>query len=113
MDKNKGENDMKKLAKKEKTVRPHKVNAESKGLKVNAIVCPKCGDTLYSRARHDYRNCTCGEVVVDGGFDYLRVAYKKKDPKRVEVWVDASIKDLYRDWNLSEDKYGLIRGSGV
>ena len=44
-------------------------------MKVQAIVCPKCGDTLFSRARHDFRYCSCGEVAVDGGFDYVRIVY--------------------------------------
>ena len=38
---------------------------------VNAIQCPRCGDTIYSRTRHDYRSCSCGSVSIDGGFDYM------------------------------------------
>jgi len=88
--------------------RPHVINAESKGLRVNAIECPKCADVIYSRARHDYRACKCGEVAIDGGFDYIKVAFKNKPPKEMEVWVSVSIKDLYQDWNAGTDKYGRV-----
>ena len=97
-----------KTIKKTKTPQPHKINAEGKGLLVHAIECPRCFDVIYSRARHDYRKCTCGEVAVDGGLDYLRVAFGKKEPVAKDVWVLVSIKDLYDDYNRKVDKYGLM-----
>ena len=93
---------------KRKVARPHVIGTEGKGLRVNAIECPACHETLYSRARHDYRTCSCGEVAVDGGFDYIRVAFKKQEPIEKEVWVLVSIKDLYQDWASRADKYGKI-----
>ena len=36
------------------------------------IRCPKCSEDIYSNSRHDFVSCKCGEVFVDGGFDYLR-----------------------------------------
>ena len=95
--------------KKRKIAPPHVVGTEGKGLKVNAIECPKCHETLYSRARHDYRTCSCGEVAIDGGFDYIRVSFKKQEPVEKEVWVLVSIKELYQDWNSKADKYGVIK----
>lgn len=38
----------------------------------NQIRCNKCGDEPYSASRHDFKNCKCGAVAVDGGMDYLR-----------------------------------------
>ena len=38
----------------------------------NAIRCNFCGEIIESKYRHDYRECTCGRVAVDGGKDYLR-----------------------------------------
>jgi len=38
-----------------------------------AIVCKKCKDTIYSVMRHDYRECGCKLVAVDGGHDYFAV----------------------------------------
>ena len=41
-------------------------------VKQTGIHCPKCGEDIYSNSRHDFVSCQCGEVFVDGGFDYLR-----------------------------------------
>lgn len=38
----------------------------------NSVVCGWCGVKVYSWYRHDYRECPCGETIVDGGLDYLR-----------------------------------------
>lgn len=42
-------------------------------MKVAAIKCPKCGDVVWSRSRHDFRNCKCGRNFIDGGRDYTRI----------------------------------------
>jgi hypothetical protein len=38
----------------------------------NAALCLSCGDKIVSKHRHDFVNCTCGAVAVDGGQEYLR-----------------------------------------
>lgn len=38
----------------------------------NQRYCPNCEDRIYSRFRHDYQTCTCQQVMVDGGMEYLR-----------------------------------------
>lgn len=38
----------------------------------NAVICNKCGDSIYSAHRHDYVTCKCGNISVDGGQEYLR-----------------------------------------
>ena len=38
----------------------------------NRIRCNICGDVIESMNRHDYVECSCGAVAVDGGHDYLR-----------------------------------------
>jgi hypothetical protein len=38
----------------------------------NAAVCAKCGDEVWSATRHDYRECKCGAIAVDGGLYYIR-----------------------------------------
>ena len=81
-------------------------------MKVNAIICPGCGDTIYSRARHDFRTCSCGKTYIDGGFDYIRAGSKYPtgvNSKRITV--NATKKELNDDWNLYGDKYGLIKGN--
>lgn len=42
---------------------------------VDAIRCPKCDKTVWSRFRHDWRHCPCGYCSVDGGRDYTKVGF--------------------------------------
>ena len=37
----------------------------------NKIRCNYCGDIIESKTVHDYKQCKCGKVSVDGGHDYL------------------------------------------
>lgn len=41
----------------------------------NIIRCKHCGDVIESKHRHDYVQCGCGRVAVDGGLDYLRRSF--------------------------------------
>jgi len=78
---------------------------------VNAITCPRCGDTIYSRTRHDYRSCSCNEVAIDGGFDYVKITYDPNMPEppgTFSLEVFATRRELYLDWNTGADKYGII-----
>ena len=75
--------------------------------KVNAIRCPKCGDVVFSRARHDYRGCTCGAVAIDGGLDYFRVVGAPDDDMSFMVLtVFATPYELYQDWACELDRFG-------
>jgi len=80
-----------------------------KKMKVNAIECQKCKDTIYSRAGHDFRYCSCKEVFIDGGFDYTRIGGEKKMFKEKTIEVKATKKELYDDWNTRADKFGVIK----
>ena len=84
---------------------------DKKPTEVTAIECPSCKDVIYSRARHDYNKCSCGEVAVDGGFDYLKFAFKTQLPEQRRVNIDVSKRELYDDWNNKIDKYGKIETS--
>ena len=75
---------------------------------VHAIECPTCGDLVFSRARHDMRGCSCGEVAVDGGFDYQKTSFRGSWPKTFSLEVDASKAELYLDWNNYSSQFGLI-----
>jgi hypothetical protein len=76
--------------------------------KVSAVECPYCFCVIYSRAHHDFHYCTCGKTAVDGGFEYQRILWTKKQPKFVELEVRASKQQLYDDWNTGKNKFGLI-----
>lgn len=56
----------------------------------NAAQCLLCGDIVESKHRHDFRRCSCGNIFVDGGREYVR--------RGAERW------DMMRD--LSEEEPG-------
>lgn len=84
---------------------------KKRGLKVKAITCRKCNCTIFSRARHDYRNCECGAIAIDGGFDYIKI---NGNPSDIKEWkpieIEQTVEELYKDWAEKTDKYGLIKG---
>ena len=38
----------------------------------NTAKCLVCGDIIESKYRHDFVLCSCGNLAVDGGHDYLK-----------------------------------------
>ena len=74
-------------------------------MKLWAIKCVYCHDIIFSRARHDFRVCSCDATFIDGGFDYTRYG---GDGALVEIELDATKKQLYDDWNTRTDKFGII-----
>lgn len=52
----------------------------------NAAECALCHDVIESLHRHDFVWCSCQEIFVDGGTDYLR--YGARDLKN---YIDRSI----------------------
>jgi len=79
-------------------------------MKIQTVNCPKCGERIYSRARHDFRYCSCGYLFVDGGTEYLRFGAKEFEGIEVkEVEIDVTPKELYDDWNKGTDKYGVVK----
>ena len=40
----------------------------------NRAKCRLCGDIIESFARHDYVECSCREIAVDGGDQYFKAA---------------------------------------
>lgn len=51
----------------------------------NAIRCNHCGDVIESRHVHEYVQCSCGTVAVDGGHDYLRRGFKNSPDDFTEL----------------------------
>jgi len=41
-------------------------------IKSNKAKCLICGEVVESKYRHDYVECECGNLAVDGGKDYLK-----------------------------------------
>lgn len=57
----------------------------------NQIKCNKCGDTPFSKHRHDFVSCKCGAVSVDGGTEYLRRLGNIEDWEEMSIIVDSKI----------------------
>ena len=51
----------------------------------NAAQCLECGDIIESKHRHDFVSCSCGNIFVDGGLDYIRMGIRNQ-----EAYVDLS-----------------------
>lgn len=47
----------------------------------NRIRCRSCDDVIESTYRHDWKQCKCGRVFVDGGKDYQRRGYPGGRPE--------------------------------
>ena len=52
---------------------------EYKKVIINKAKCLKCDEVLESKSIHDFKTCTCGNLSVDGGLDYIRRSYISKD----------------------------------
>lgn len=79
-------------------------------MKICGIKCTKCGDLIYSRARHDMRWCSCGEVAINGGRAYFKVVGEVLSWEPFELNLNVSEKELYDDWNEMKDEYGKYEG---
>lgn len=75
-------------------------------LTINAIHCHNCGDYIFSRARHDFRFCSCKNVSIGGGTDYLKLAYEP-DAKFsfYSVVIELTPEELYEDWREHSEIY--------
>tara|TARA_R110000824_G_scaffold1643_4_gene8139 strand:+ start:9316 stop:9561 length:246 start_codon:yes stop_codon:yes gene_type:complete len=81
-------------------------------MKLKAVHCLGCGDKIYSRAPHDFRHCSCGQVYVDGGRSYFKYgANPEAEFKTTEVDIDVPLSELYEDWNEMSDNYGIIHAA--
>lgn len=59
----------------------------------NSIRCNKCGDDIVSTFQHDFVQCSCEAVFVDGGSSYRRVGGSPED------YTDTSI--VLENWKLT------------
>jgi len=54
----------------------------------NAAKCNKCGDVIQSTHRHDFVECECGSIFVDGGNEYMRAGGAVEDIEFLYVSTD-------------------------
>lgn len=60
-----------------------KMEYKTKLKKQIGLYCSICDDIIFSNSRHDWVSCACGEIFIDGGFDYLRIGAREEFPLRV------------------------------
>ena len=62
----------------------------------NQAKCLICGEEPYSATRHNLTECSCGNVIVDGGMSYIRHGWKAKaDYKNISIeWDDELVSQV-------------------
>ena len=81
-------------------------------MKGRAVVCNECGDTIFSRTRHDFHYCSCGLAAIDGGRNYIRIMGNINNWEIKEIEIPQTEAELYNDWLTRNDKYGIIKKGG-
>lgn len=75
---------------------------------INAVQCKGCNDIIFSRSQTDERYCSCKSSSIVGGID--KIDFKsKKGCIELKISIDTGIRELYEDWALWNDKYGIIK----
>lgn len=59
----------------------------------NKEQCKLCGDILISKSTHNKKSCSCGNLTVDGGMDYIKRNWKQKDS-----FIELSVETNERNW---------------
>ena len=54
-------------------------------IKVNTIQCHNCKQIIWSTHTHDFHQCSCQRVAIDGGQDYTRIIGEGWDERPYNV----------------------------
>ena len=81
-------------------------------IKVNKAKCLKCGDVIESSHRHDFVTCSCGNLSVDGGHDYLKRGFKSSEWEDMSV-VTSRLRDLLDDRSINAKSFAEKSGIKV
>lgn len=65
--------------------------------------CLKCNDIIESKHRHDFVRCSCDEIFLDGGDEYIRAG--AKDPSNFMMFNDG---DFYAALDRDEALQKLL-----
>lgn len=63
-------------------------------IRLNRIQCKRCKDIITSHHRHDYNECFCGSVQVDGGSWYLRRGWSEGNSEDLIIEMSEYYKDI-------------------
>jgi hypothetical protein len=57
----------------------------------NEARCLTCQEVIRSHHRHDFRSCSCGNLAVDGGSEYLKRCYTGPFEELSETYTDVEV----------------------
>jgi len=57
----------------------------------NAGICGLCNESVISTHRHDFCQCSCGNLFVDGGHDYQRYGFdSERENGKSVLWNNST-----------------------
>lgn len=71
----------------------------------NCIRCKFCDDIIESRYTHEYKQCSCGRLDVDGGLEYIRRTGDLEDFEELSEYAEESKEKQLRGEAFLEEKY--------
>tara|TARA_R110000765_G_scaffold382392_1_gene473659 strand:- start:145 stop:471 length:327 start_codon:yes stop_codon:yes gene_type:complete len=79
----------------------------------NQAQCVHCDDSIWSAHRHDYKECSCGKLMVDGGMSYIRRGGKREDRIEQSISMDVPllnqlVEDLDEAKRTGRNSLGLV-----
>lgn len=85
-----------------------------KTLFYNAVYCCLCDDTIQSYYGHDYKHCSCGNAMVDGGLNYARWGWGEENSvinfgMNIEDHPFSIIRQYYYRWNNVIGKHVILK----
>ena len=81
-----------------------------KTLIYNAVYCDLCDDTIQSYHRHDYKHCSCGNAMIDGGLEYSRWGWEQENTVfNYSLYLEdhpfSVIRQYFYRWNHYTNQY--------
>lgn len=76
---------------------------------IRGVICPKCGNFIFSRQENDFHECSCKNIFIDGGnikdgiLNYTRVGFKDKNLNEIKedtIDLNVSRMDLLKELNF-------------
>lgn len=85
-----------------------------KTLFYNSIHCNLCGDNIQSYYTHDYKHCSCGNAMVDGGLNYARYGWREENSiidfsMYIEDQPFSIIRQYFYRWNHRIGDYVILK----
>lgn len=60
-----------------KKIKAKMTQAPQGSILINRAKCTKCDSIIESKSVHDFVECKCGRIFVDGGLTYQRFGFKE------------------------------------